>query len=105
MYWISIILTINLLFNIVNLVLLTYFRLSHDGRVCSGDYNSEDSIDDYLVIKGALYLVLVFVYWIFVFIFLLYLFVPVCLVCCRRRKLNRSYSYLNEIEGSATRKR
>ena len=84
-YYLNLVLTLNILFNIANIIILSIFRLNHNGRVCSGDLRDEKSDDDdsYILIRGTFYLVLVFVHWIIIIVFILYLFViPIFMGCC-----------------------
>lgn len=89
-YYISLFLTLNILFNITNIIVLNIFRLSHNGRVCSGDFltsKDKEYYSQFLIIRGTFFIILIIVHWSLILIFLLYLFIiPVCMGCCKKKK-------------------
>ena len=56
--WVNRVLSLNIIFNLVNIGILNYVRLKHSGRVCSGDFRPEsDPLDSYLFLRGTFLLV------------------------------------------------
>ena len=69
MKWVINILKLNILFSIANIIILNYFRLSHSGRVCSGDYKLEsDPKELYIEKRGLFLLVVLIIEWALIFL-------------------------------------
>lgn len=52
------------------IIILHFFRLSHAGSVCSGDYPLSDSTD-YLMYRGYFFLILLYGIWLIIGIFMI----------------------------------
>ena len=70
-YPLSIMNKLNLLFGLGCMGFMQYYRLSHGGKVCSGDYiqesdlNKTEELEGYLILRGELMWWYMKAFWIF----------------------------------------